>query len=161
MIKIDSWAAIQQGNIQKLKNILITNGLQHDWDRMVVTTSYRRHRSGAEDEGGLFFSFYRYHSGCRSILHFDGNRFRRIPRSSDQPHRRRRRGCQGIRFDTLPFRPLERGHSGFSGGSGQHRFTDEQGGWFCGFRPMGFQARKVEGWCAGSHHSARYSDIHR
>ena len=68
---------------------------------------------------------------------------------------------QGIRFDTLPFRSLERGHSGIPGGSGQHRFTDEQGGWFCGFRPMGFQARKVEDWCAGSHHSARYSDIHR
>lgn len=24
---------------------------------MVVTASYRRHRSGAEDKGGLFFSF--------------------------------------------------------------------------------------------------------
>ncbi len=45
--------------------------------------------------------------------------------------------------------------------SGQHRFTDEQGGWFCGFRPMGFQARKVEDWRADCHHSARYSDIHR
>ena len=128
---------------------------------MVVTASLRRHRSGAKDERGVFFSLYRHHSGCRAILYFDGNGIRWIPGSPDQPHRGRRRRCQVIRIDSLPLRPMECRHSGVPGGIGQHRFADEQGGWFGSFWPLGFQAREVEDGGADSHHPARHSDIHR
>ena len=50
---------------------------------------------------------------------------------------------------------------GISGGIRQHRFIDEQGGWFGCFRPLGFQARTLEDWRTDCHHSARHSDIHR
>ena len=43
----------------------------------------------------------------------------------------------------------------------QHRFIDEQSGWFGCFRPLGFQTHTLEDWGADCYHSARHSDIHR
>lgn len=34
-------------------------------------------------------------------------------------------------------------------------------GWFGCFRPLGFQARTLEGWRTDCYHPARHSDIHR
>ena len=56
---------------------------------------------------------------------------------------------------------MERGHSSIPGGIRQHRFIDEQSGWFGCFRPLGFQTHTLEDWGADCYHSARHSDIHR
>ena len=86
-----------------------------------------------------------------------GNGIRRISGSPDQPYRWRR-WRQGIRYDTLPSGPMERGHLRYSGRFRQHRFIDEQSGRFAA-SPLGRHRKKMG--CTDSHHSARHSDIHR
>ena len=142
-------------------HLLDIYGLQHDWHRLVAAPPYRRHRTGTEDQGGIFLPFHRHRTGCRAVLRLHGNGTRRLPHPSHQPHRRHWRRRQGLRYDTLSVRPLERGHPHVPRDTGQHGVADEQGRRFGGFRPLGKQACEEQDGRAVRHHPARHPHIHR